>query len=148
MESQEPPPSNQPIQIPLSKPIVIGGPTLRSQWILIAVFGAITSACLTVDVLAFPKDFEQGNRTPLTWVAGIVTAIGHGLWITMDRNRRGREIGWWRFGAIFLGPVAISLYLMHEYGLRALYLIPALAGIYVAIIAIPIAALLVATPAI
>ena len=139
MEASGPPPD----PIPLSKPIAIGGPTLKQEWLLIAVVGVLVAACLTIDAFVFPKEFDEGKHTPLTWVAVILAALGHGGWITLDRNRRGRNIGYWRFGAIFLGPVAIAIYLMLEYRLRALYLIPLVVAIYLAVSLIPMLILLI-----
>ena len=132
---------------PRSEPLVLGGPTLKQEWLLIAVVGVLVAACCTIDAFVFPKEFDEGKRTPLSWVAVILVALGHGVWITMDRNRRGRNIGYWRFGAIFLGPVTIAIYLMLEYRLRALYLIPLLVAIYLTVSLIPMLILLTASPA-
>jgi hypothetical protein len=141
MDEKAPEPG--PVIIPLSKPLIIGGPTLRQEWALIGVVGLLTSACLTIDALTFPKEAREGTRTPLTWVAVILAALGHAAWISMDRRRRGLEVGIWRFGAILLGPLAIALYLAREYGLRALYLIPLAAAVYLMVTAIPMAILLI-----
>jgi hypothetical protein len=139
-----PPPEPSPIVIPLAKPLVLGGPTLRQEWILIGVVGLLTSACLAIDAATFPTAAREGTRTPLTWVAVILAGLGHGAWISMDRRRRGLEVGFWRFGAILLGPLVIAMYLAREYGLRALYLIPLAAAIYLMVSAIPMAILLIA----
>ena len=104
----------------------------------------LASACLAIDAATFPKAAREGTRTPLTWVPVILAGLGHGAWISMDRRRRGLEIGYWRFGAILLGPLAITMYLAREYGLRALYLIPLAAAIYLMVCAIPMAILLIA----
>jgi hypothetical protein len=140
---EKPPAEPGPLVIPLSNPIVVGGPTLRQEWVLIGVVGLLTSACLTIDALTFPEETRQGTRTPLTWGAVFLAALGHAAWISMDRRRRGQEIGFWRFGAILLGPLAIALYLLREYGLRALYLIPLAAAIYLLVTAIPMAIVMI-----
>lgn len=113
-------------------------PTVEQQWVLVAVIALIVSGCLTADYVTFPKETRQGQRTPLSVVAGIVAALGHAMWISMDRKRRGLEVGKWRFGAIFLGPFVIALYLAWEYKLRALYLIPVLVLVYVAVGIVPV----------
>jgi hypothetical protein len=137
MGTDEPAPDPSRIIIPLSKPIVVGGPSLRQEWLLIAGLGVLATACLTIDAFTLPKEFGEGTRTPLSWVAVILGALGQGGWITLDRQRRGLEIGYWRFGAILLGPIVISIYLILEYRLRALYLIPLLAAIYLGIAVLP-----------
>src|SRR5438477_2534357 len=105
-------------------------PTLAQEWVLIGIVSALIITCLTIDLLTFPKDMSEGKKTPMVFVAAILAWIGQGLWITMDRKRRGLEVGMWRFGAICIGPFIIPLYLATEYKLRALYLIPLAALIY------------------
>ncbi len=105
----------------------------RQEWLLIAAAVAVTSTLLTIDMVTFPKETGRGERTLLSFVAVLVAAFSHAAWISMDRNRRGLPVGIWRFGAVLLGPVAIGIYLLAEYRLRALYLIPAMLGIYLSI---------------
>jgi len=50
--------------------------------------------------------------------------FGNALWITMDRRRRGFEVGSWRFATIFLGPAVICVYIILEYKERSLFLLP------------------------
>src|SRR3954469_18036618 len=127
METSNPAPAPPPIIIP------VNSASLKKEWLLIGIAAAVVAALLTIDMVTFPEESARGQRTPLTFVAVIVTAFTHGAWITLDRNRRGRTVGIWRFGAILLGPIAIGIYLLAEYRLRALYLIPARLGIYIGV---------------
>ena len=140
MDSEKPEPPSLPPTIPVPSP----RPKLKHQWILVGIVVAACSACLTADALAFPAEFGEGQRTPLTFVAMILAALGQGMWITMDRARLGLPVGWWRFGAVLLGPIVIALHLALEYRLRALYLIPLGAVVYGAVVLIPTAILLIA----
>ena len=121
-----------PSPVPTGRPI-----TLRQEWLFLAVVGPILAAFVVADALAFPNEFEKGKHTPLSVIGGIAATVAQGVWITMDRRRRGREVGWWRFGSIFLGPLAVWLYLILEYRGRALYLIPLSIAVYVAILGLP-----------
>ena len=67
----------------------------------------------------------HGERTPWGCVAGLVTALSHGIWITIDARILNRPVGAWRFLAFFVGPLAIWLWLAVRYGWKALFLIPA-----------------------
>ncbi len=86
-----------------------------------------------LDCFSDPAAYHQGKTTLRTIMGTLVGWFGHALWLSMDRRRRGLEIGGWRFGVIFFGPLAIWLYLTLEYRLRALYLIPLSITIYAAI---------------
>jgi len=119
--------TSSPLTIPLSSY------TLKQEWLLIAVAAAAVATLLTIDAVTFPQASDRGERTPLTWVAVVLTAFTHAAWISMDRARRGRTVGAWRFGAILLGPVVLAIYLIAEYRLRALYLIPAMLGVYLGV---------------
>lgn len=110
---------------------------LTKQWILVAVAIVLASTLVTIDFFTFPRESLRGERTPLTFVAGLIILFTQGAWISMDRRRRGREVGYWRFGAILLGPLVIGIYLILEYRLKALILIPAMAGSYLALGIIP-----------
>lgn len=54
----------------------------------------------------------------------------------MDRKRRGREVGLWRFGAILLGPLVILLYVIVEYKSKALLLVPLVLAFYATLFAL------------
>lgn len=77
------------------------------------------------------------QKTVYSWIALLLNALGHGLWITLDIKRRGREVGWWRFWAIFTGPVTVWFYLALAYRRRAMFWIPLSIMIYVFIYLAP-----------
>lgn len=93
-----------------------------------------------------PQAYRRNETTLLSILGTLVGWFGHALWLTMDRRRRGLEIGPWRFGVIFFGPFAIWLYLALEYRLRALYLIPLSLAVYLAIGVVYWLALAMVTP--
>jgi MFS family permease len=127
METSNPAPPPFPATMPVSSY------TLKQEWLLIAAAVAVVSTLLTIDMVTFPRETGRGERTPLSFVAVLVAAFSHAAWISMDRKRRGLTVGIWRFGAVLLGPVVIGIYLLAEYRVRALYLIPAMLGIYLSI---------------
>lgn len=90
----------------------------------------ILALATPLDVLLFPESGER--HTPISIFAGLILLLAHLIWISMDRTRRGREVGAWRFLAIFLGPLAVCLYLLLEYRLRGvlyiLYYVALIAG--------------------
>lgn len=99
---------------------------------VVAFGGAFVLAVgLWFDALLFPESFERQTHTPVSIFSGILVMLAHGVWISMDRTRRGREVGAWRFLAILLPPLAIPLYLLLEYRARGLLYI----AYYVALLA-------------
>ncbi len=106
-------------------------PTLVQEWMLIGAVSGFVVLCLSVSIALFPEATQEGRRTPATIVAGLAMVFGQVGWISMDRKRRGRDVGAWRFLAVFCGPLPIWLYLALEYRIRALYLIPLSIAIYV-----------------
>ena len=111
--------------------------TLRQEWILVGVASLLFMGAALLEALLFPEEFEAGKLNPLTLVHLVTGILAQALWITMDRKRRGLEVGWWRFGVLFVGPLAIWLYLAVEYRLRALYLVPISALIYAVNLFVP-----------
>jgi hypothetical protein len=102
--------------------------TVRKEWLTIAGFaGAVVAAEIAGILLDDPREkiriFEIA--------ANLIGWLGHAVWLSMDRARRGLDTGsGWRYAVIFLGPLAIWFYLILEYRARALYLIPLSLGIY------------------
>jgi hypothetical protein len=86
---------------------------------------------------------QQGERTPWGCAAGMVTALAHGIWITIDARILNRPVGAWRFAAFFLGPIAIWLWLAVGYGWKAVFLIPASMLVYGAAISLLVVASMV-----
>ncbi|HEV3029038.1 MAG TPA: hypothetical protein VG457_15785, partial [Planctomycetota bacterium] len=64
-------------------------PTVKQEWLLILVVSVLMMACLGIDAWHFPRETARGDHTPLSFVAGLLHMFGAGLWITMDRTRRG-----------------------------------------------------------
>ncbi len=104
------------------------------EWIFIGVISLIAVAAGALETKYFTEAPDATGVSPLNLLLMIVGAVGQGLWITMDRTRRGREVGWWRWGAILLGPLAIWLYLALEYGPRALLLVPVSIAVYAGVL--------------
>lgn len=105
-------------------------PAVRKQWLVIAGFSAAGIAATIASLLL---DDPREKLRVFEIAANLIWWLGHAVWLSMDRNRRGLESGGWRYAVIFLGPLAIWLYLIVEYRLRALYLIPLSLGIYLVI---------------
>ena len=99
---------------------------LRQERAVIVVGAAALALSLPLDVLLFP---DEASHTPLSIFAGLIVLLCHLMWISMDRTRRGREVGAWRFLAFFLAPLAIVLYLLLEYRARGLVYVLLYAGI-------------------
>ncbi len=102
----------------------------------IVICSAIAIAVELLNCFSDRGAYRRGSTTLLTIIGTLIGWFGHALWLSMDRKRRGLEVGLWRYGVIFFGPFAIWLYLMLEYRLRALYLIPLSMVIYLAIAAV------------
>ena len=105
---------------------------LQRQWLLVGASCGCVMALRVAEYLFFPVEYSRGTLTPLTIAEFITMAFAQAGWITLDRRRRDLEVGWWRFGALLLGPIVLWIYFLAEYRLRALYLIPLMTGIYVA----------------
>jgi hypothetical protein len=97
----------------------------KAQWILVAGWVAVISVLLVMDL-----NHEDIRKTPWGCAAGALSALAHGMWISLDCRIQNRRVGAWRFGAFFLGPLVIWAYLVSAYGLRALWMIPLSVVIY------------------
>ena len=104
--------------------------TVRKQWLTILVFSLLAMIAELLYCALEPEEFARGRHGVFSVAAGLLWWLGHAVWLSMDRNRRGLESGGWRYAVIILGPVAIWIYLIVEYRARALYLIPLSLGIY------------------
>ena len=111
--------------------------TVKAELIVIGVSVSVISFFAVWEILAFPRQLAAGRITLPGVLGGLSLLLGQSLWITMDRRRRGLEVGWWRYGAIYLGPLAIWAYFLLEYRLKALFLIPLSFVPYVLIGVIP-----------
>ncbi|MBI2898911.1 MAG: hypothetical protein HYY17_01890 [Planctomycetes bacterium] len=122
---------------PPSGPARVWRPSLRQEcWFLaVAVAACYTAELYYLKMLA--ADPADGRLTLLRWLPRVIGVIGQAVWITIDRRRRGREIGGWWFGIIFLGPLVAWIYLALEYRARALLLIPLSVVVYGAAVVAP-----------
>jgi hypothetical protein len=91
----------------------------------------VIAGCIAFQAHLFPELALQGRTNPLTIAATVALWFGHAGWISLDRKRRGREVGPWRFLAIFFGPLAAWAYLLLEYRLKGFALIWLSLGVYV-----------------
>lgn len=82
------------------------------------------------ELLREPDARAAGAATEYSILSIIVTVLGQAIWISLDLRRRGREIGWWRFGSVFLGPFVIAAYLIVAYRWRALIFVPLMVFVY------------------
>jgi hypothetical protein len=112
-------------------------PALRREWMLIGIAVLLNTACLIAEAFKFPVEQARGKLTFWSILAMVIVALAQVGWISMDRRRRGLEVGLWRFAVILVGPLAISVYLVLEYRLRALHLIPLMLAVYAAGILLP-----------
>jgi len=101
---------------------------LRQERVVIVACGVILAVSAPLDVLLFPEEAGE-SHTPVSIFAGLLLMLGHMMWISMDRTRRGRQVGGWRFLAFFLPPLAIVLYLLLEYRARGVIYVLLYAGL-------------------
>ena len=113
---------------PPSKPI-----TIKDEWILVLIFSGLVVFLEVVGPLSSPESYQRGAINPFEFMAGIAWWLGHGMWVSMDRRRRGLEIGVWRFLVVFFGFLAAWAYMVLEYRLKGLLLILLSIGVYLTI---------------
>ena len=94
--------------------------TVKSEGVVVGVFSAIAVAFHFWDILEFPESYERGQHSLPSILMGLTVWLGQGVWVSMDRRRRGREVGSWRFLVLFLGPLAVWFYIFIEYRSRAI----------------------------
>jgi hypothetical protein len=117
-------------------------PTLRHEWMLIGIAVLLAAACPIVEAFDSPAEQTRGTLTLWGILGMLIAGVAQVGWISMDRRRRGREVGQWRFAVLLVGPLAIAVYLALEYRLRALYLIPLMIAVYATGILLPVGILL------
>lgn len=109
-------------------------PTLREEFIVVAIASTLAMLCFGVEVWNFYEEMKirgTPRQAPLlTFLGMMFIAFGNAAWISLDRKRREKPVGGWRFAAIFLGPIAICLYIILEYRDRAIFLLPAVVAVY------------------
>ena len=107
------------------------------QYVVIAVGVGLVTVLLVLDARD-PVVSNSGHTVPGCFAA-VVAAVVQATWISLDRIRLGKEVGWWRFLAIFFGPPVIWVHLILQYRLRALYLIPISILLYGTLVLVPLA---------
>jgi len=109
-------------------------PTLREEFIVVAIASIAAMLCFGVEVWNYYELLKTrgvARHAPMFSFLGMIfIAFGNAAWISLDRKRRGNSVGGWRFAAIFLGPIAICLYIILEHRDRALFLLPAVVAVY------------------
>lgn len=110
--------------------------TVQKQFVVIGVCATLGALAAAAGVLWGPDPDGPRDIDLYSAAANVIWWLGHALWMSMDRRRRGLEPGIWRYLVIFLGPLAIWLYLIVEYRARALYLIPLSLGIYAVLLVV------------
>jgi hypothetical protein len=107
--------------------------TVRDEWIMVGIFSAIVILLEVVGPLSSSEPHRRNDPNPFEFLAAIAWWLGHGVWISMDRRRRGLEVGSWRFLVLFFGFLATWLYMLLEYRLKGFLLILVSIGIYIVI---------------
>ena len=102
----------------------------KAQWVLIACWLVVISGLVIMDL---HHASDPRKMTPWGCAAGFLSALAHGMWISLDCRITNRPVGAWRFGAFFLGPLIIWIYLVTAYRQRALWMIPLSCLIYLAL---------------
>jgi hypothetical protein len=109
---------------------------------MVGVLGGFMMLCIGLEAWDYSAELEQGKTTPYAIIAGILNSIACSLWIAMDRKRRGQEPGSLRWAGLFLGPAAVCVQILLDYKGRALFLLPIVVGVFLAIVFLPYVAVL------
>ncbi|HZE99195.1 MAG TPA: hypothetical protein VE981_19480 [Planctomycetota bacterium] len=107
-------------------------PTVREEGITVLVVSLLMMACIGTESWQMLGRVAAGRpQSPpmFIFLAALIHAYGNATWITLDRKRRGREVGFWRFAALFLGPAALVVYILLEYRAMALFYPPILVAV-------------------
>jgi len=114
--------------------------TVRGEIQFVLAVSAISMILIGIDCWS-ALDTGRDRAAPIFGLlSGLLDMFAAGMWVTMDRRRRGLEVGYWRFGAVFFGPVALCLYIILEYQSRALIYVPLLVAVYLATWSLPVVA--------
>ena len=117
-----------------------GAPTLRAEIKFVVVISVVMMFLIGIDIWNSLGRGMERQPPIFSVLAGLMNAFANAMWITMDRKRRGHEVGGWRFGAIFFGPAALCLYIILEYKDRALFYVPILVAVYLVTWVFPVVA--------
>ena len=98
------------------------------QWTVVAGWIVMFAVSLILSSRGGPAGYEKG----IGCATGLLSALAHGMWITLDARIKDREVGAWRFGAFFLGPLVLWTWFCVVYGpKKALLLIPLSIVVYI-----------------
>ena len=112
--------------------------TVKSEWILVVIVSLVAAALHLWAFLQYPAATVEGRPSLPSILMTIVMWLGQALWMAMDRNRHGLRMGRWRYGVIFFGPLAVGFYILVQYRLKALYLLPLAALPYLFVLGLPV----------
>jgi hypothetical protein len=112
--------------------------TVKGEVILVAVFSVVAAACHAWMILEFPAAYVKGEHTLPSVLMALTMWLGQALWVTMDRRRHGLLMGAWRYAVLLTGPFAVAWYIILQYRLRALYLIPLALIPYAFVLGLPL----------
>lgn len=116
---------------PLPAPPAV--PTARDEILVVAGFSVAIMLCFGYEIWTSMSK-PVGSRPPMfLCLGGILLMLGNATWITLDRKRSGKDVGWWRFAALAWGPLAILAYIVLQRRERAKVLIPGLIFVYLLI---------------
>lgn len=101
--------------------------TRTLQWMVVAIWTVMFAGLILMDA----AHQERGRHTPWSCAAGFLTALAHGIWISLDCRILGVRVGAWRFAAFFLGPLAIWCHMLVRYHVQSLWMIPTSILIYI-----------------
>jgi hypothetical protein len=93
------------------------------QWLVVAMWVLAFSGLAILD-LNRDNPSRNTHHTPTGCATGFITALAHGMWITLDCRILGRPVGAWRFAGFFCGPLGLWAYFLLVYRARALVMIP------------------------
>jgi len=106
--------------------------TVRAEWTMVLIFAGLTLFFELVGVFGAPRSYQRGDVSPFSVLSALTWWLGHAMWVSMDRRRRGLEVGGWRFAVVFFGFLAAWAYMVLEYGPKGFLLILLSIGIYLA----------------
>ena len=74
--------------------------TVRKEWLTIAGFAG---AGIAAEIASFLLDDPREKFRVFEIAANLIWWLGHAVWLSMDRARRGLDTGGgWRYAVIFL----------------------------------------------
>jgi hypothetical protein len=84
--------------------------TVQQEWVVIGISSGVVVALSILGCIFDRAAFLREKPSTFSILQTLAWWLGHGVWLSMDRRRRGLEMRGWRYAVIFLGPLAIWLY--------------------------------------